>query len=505
MRLDLRGITKRFGDVVANDDVSLSIAEGEIVCLLGENGAGKSTLMNLLYGVIGPDAGELAIDGTVRRFDGPRDAIDAGIGMVHQHFTLVPTLTVAENVTLGSEPAGLPFGWLDRRRARQDVERLSEQYGLAVAPDALVEDLSVGLQQRVEIIKALRRDAELLILDEPTAVLTPQESERLFDVMRQLRTEGRSLIFISHKLREVRAVADRIVVMRHGRVVGESDPKASESELAALMVGRPVDLRIEKPAAMPGNSVLSLDGIALHDEGKRPLLSDVDVDVRAGEVVALAGVQGNGQAELVDLLLGLRHPSSGTIRLLGEDVTGRSTREMLEAGVGFVPEDRNRDGLVGDFSVTENLILDTFRSNRFSERAHLRRRAIAENAQTLIGEFDIRAASPSSTAGSLSGGNAQKIVLARELSRPLVLLVAVEPTRGLDIGSVDFVRRRLLDVRAAGMAVVLVSSDLDEIVALSDRIAVLYRGEVVGVVEPDVPRERLGLMMAGAATQEAHV
>jgi len=498
MRLELRGITKRFGAVVANDAISLAVEAGEILCLLGENGAGKSTLMNLLFGATRPDEGELAIDGRVVAFESPQDAIAAGIGMVHQHFALVPTLTVAENVALGDEPAGR-LGWLDRRGAQADVRRLSEQYGLAVPVDALVGDLSVGLQQRVEIIKALRRDARLLILDEPTAVLTPQESERLFEVMRRLRDSGCSVIFISHKLREVRAVADRIVVIRRGRVVGAPAPEASETELASMMVGRPIDLRVAKPAAAPGATVLRLAGVALR--GDDP--PGIDLDVRAGEIVALAGVQGNGQAELVELLLGSRRPVAGAIELGGDDIARCSTREILAKGVGYVPEDRGRDGLVGDLSVTENLILDTYHAPPFSRRAHLRRGRIAEHAGALMRQFDIRAASAASAAGTLSGGNAQKIVLARELSRALRLLVAVEPTRGLDIGSVEFVRSRVLEARAGGTAVVLVSSDLDEIAALADRIAVLYGGAIVGIVPPDVPRTQLGLMMAGASAAAA--
>ena len=493
MKLELRHITKRFGTVVANDGISLTVQAGEILCLLGENGAGKSTLMNLLFGVTRPDAGALAIDGRAAVFDSPQDAIRAGIGMVHQHFALVPTLTVAENVALGDEPAGR-LGWLDRRAAADDVRRLSDEYGLAVPPEALVGDLSVGLQQRVEIIKALRRDAQLLILDEPTAVLTPQESERLFGVMRRLRDSGRSVIFISHKLREVRSVADRIIVIRRGRVVGTPARDASEAELAAMMVGRPVELLAAKPGAAPGATVLRLGRVVL-----RPGAGGIDLDVRAGEIVALAGVQGNGQAELVDLLTGRRRPAAGAIELRSDDIAGRSTREILAKGVGYIPEDRDRDGLVGDLSVTENLILDTYHAPPFSRRAHLRLGRIADHADTLMRQFDIRAASAASAAGTLSGGNAQKLVLARELSRALGLLVAVEPTRGLDIGSVEFVRRRILEARAGGTAIVLVSSDLDEIVALADRIAVLYRGDVVGIVGPDVPRAQLGLMMAGAS------
>ena len=496
MRFELRDITKRFGAVVANDEISLAVEEGEILCLLGENGAGKSTLMNLLFGATRPDAGELAIDGHVVEFHSPQDAIGAGIGMVHQHFALVPTLTVAENVALGDEPAGW-LGWLDRRRAAADVRRLSEEYGLAVQPDTLVGDLSVGLQQRVEIIKALRRDAQLLILDEPTAVLTPQESERLFAVMRQLRDSGRSVIFISHKLREVRSVADRIVVIRRGRVVGAPARDATESELASMMVGRPVDLRVAERTAVPGATVLQLDGVAVGDG------AGIELEVRAGEIVALAGVQGNGQSEIVDLLIGRRRPVGGAIELRGDDITRCSTREILARGVGYVPEDRGRDGLIGDLSVTENLILDTYHAAPFSSRGHLKLGRIAENADTLMRQFDIRAESAASAAGTLSGGNAQKLVLARELSRALILLIAVEPTRGLDIGSVEFVRTRVLQARAQGTGVVLVSSDLDEIVALADRIAVLYRGAIVGIVPPGVPRAQLGLMMAGASAAEA--
>jgi ABC-type uncharacterized transport system ATPase subunit len=502
VKLELSNVTKRFGAVVANDEIDLTIEPGEVHCLLGENGAGKSTLMNLLFGVAQPDAGEIRLDGRPVRFSSPRAAIEAGIGMVHQHFTLVPTLTVAENVMLGYEQSGR-LGWLRRRRAHADVDRLAEEYGLAVPPDATVGDLPVGLQQRVEIMKALRRDARLLILDEPTAVLTPQEAQRLFEVMRQLRGRGRSVIFISHKLREVRAVADRITVIRRGRVIGQAGPHAGEAELASMMVGRPVELRVSKPPSTPGPVALRLEAVSLDDEDGRRLIDGVALTVREGEVLALAGVQGNGQSELVSMLLGHRRPTDGAIRLGDLDVGRLSPREVLAAGIGYVPEDRRLKGLVGGFSVTENLILDTFDRPPFASGARLRLGEIARHGEELMRDFDIRAATPATAAGALSGGNAQKVVLARELTRELRLLVAVEPTRGLDVGSVEFVYRRLLAALGTGTAIVLVSSDLDEIVALADRIAVLYRGRVVGVVPPDVSRAELGLMMAGIAAGAA--
>ncbi len=497
MRVELRGLTKRFGPVVANDGIDLDFDAGEVHCLLGENGAGKSTLMNLLFGVIAPDAGEILIDGRHVRFDDPGDAIAEGIGMVHQHYALVPTLTVAENVTLGFERTGR-FGWLDRRRARDDVIEMSERYGMAASPDALVGSLPVGVQQRVEIMKVLRRDAQLLILDEPTAALTPQESDQLFRTVRALRESGRSVVFISHKLREVRAIADRVTVMRRGRVVGRASPLATDNELASLMVGRSVVLDRDKTPAVPGSSVVEVDGLTVADEAGRDVLSDVSLQVHGGEILAVAGVQGNGQAELAETLVGLRRARQGRVVLAGEDITGLSTRDILLRGVGYVPADRQGSGLVADLSIYENLILDSYHREPFAKRGGRLQLPVAkEHASGLMDEFDIRARSITAPARTLSGGNQQKVLLARVLSRPLSLLIAAEPTRGLDVSAAEFVQRRMVQARDAGTAVMVISSDLDEAVTLADRIAVMYRGRVVAVVTPDTPRSVLGELMAG--------
>lgn len=497
MKVELRGLTKRFGPVVANAGIDLVFEAGEVHCVLGENGAGKSTLMNLLFGILRPDAGEILVDGRRVEFADPGDAIAAGIGMVHQHFTLVPTLTVAENVMLGFEQTR-GFGWLDRRRARADVVEMSERYGLSAPPDALVETLPVGLRQPVEIMKALRRDARLLILDEPTAVLTPQESEHLFRTVRSLRDSGRSVVFITHKLREVKAIADRVTVIRNGRVVGNAAGDAAETELASLMVGRAVERELSKTTAAPGRAVLEVDRATLEDEEGRPLLADVSLEVREGEIVAVAGVQGNGQTELAELLIGLRHASGGSVRLEGDEMTGLPTREILLRGVGYVPADRQVSGLVAELPLYENLILDTYHRKPFAASWRLRLPAVRENATRLLDEFDIRAQSISTPVRTLSGGNQQKVLIARELSRSLVLLVAAEPTRGLDVSAAEFVQRRIIEARDRGAAVVVISSDLDEATALADRIAVIYQGRIAGVVPPQTPRRELGLMMAGA-------
>jgi general nucleoside transport system ATP-binding protein len=500
VRLELRGITKRFGDLVANDSIDLTVEPGEIHALLGENGAGKSTLMNVLYGLLQPDAGQVLVDGEPHPITGPGDAIAAGIGMVHQHFMLVPVFTVAENVMLGVEETRGRTGLLDRQSARKRVRELSDRYHLAVDPDAVVEHLPVGVQQRVEILKALLRNADVLVLDEPTAVLTPAETEDLFVIMRELRERGHSVVFITHKLKEVQAVADRITVIRRGHVIGTVGPETSEADLAAMMVGRDVKLTVDKGPGKPGAPVLRLDGLTVFGEGGQPVVDHVDLEVRAGEILAIAGVQGNGQTELVEALLGLRPVDGGTATLDGRPLTGRRPRKVLEAGVGFVPEDRREDGLVGNFTVSDNLVLDLYYRSPFGSGIALRPSAIHDNAVNRVEEFDVRTPSVELPASSLSGGNQQKVVLARELSRPLRLFIASQPTRGLDIGSIEFVHKRIVRERDQGTAVLIVSSELDEVLALADRVAVIYRGRIVGLLDAgQATRERVGLLMAGAA------
>jgi simple sugar transport system ATP-binding protein len=501
VQLELRGITKRFGALTANDAVDLVVEPGQIHALLGENGAGKSTLMNVLYGLYRPDEGEIVVDGTPVRFDGPDDAIAAGIGMVHQHFMLIPVFTVAENVVLGHEQTrGL--GFLDRRRARARLEEISRQYGLQVPPDALVGDLPVGVQQRVEILKALSHEAQLLVLDEPTAVLTPQETDELIAVMHRLRDAGTSIIFISHKLHEVRRVADTITVLRRGAVVGQAEPTSTDAELASLMVGRPVQLVVDKEPAEPAGVLLDVAGVTVVDDNGVVVVDDVSFSVRGGEIFAIAGVQGNGQTELTQALVGLERPTAGTISIGGDPIADLSTDEILGLGVGYVPEDRLHDGLVGGFSVAENLVLDMHDGPPFARRGVLDLKVIRENAEHRVGEFDIRPTDPAAAAGTLSGGNQQKVVLARELSRPLRLLVVAQPTLGLDVGSMEFVHRRIVQERDRGAAVVVVSTELDEVLGLADRIAVMFHGRIAGEVPPGTPAEEIGLLMAGRAQSD---
>jgi general nucleoside transport system ATP-binding protein len=503
VNLELQGITKRFGSLVANDHIDLSIAPGQIHALLGENGAGKTTLMNILYGLTQPDEGSILADGEPAVFHSPKDAIRAGIGMVHQHFMLVPVFTVAENVTLGMEQTRV-LGLLDRRRMRRQVRDLSERYGLRVDPDAIVEDLPVGVQQRVEILKALVRDAQVLILDEPTAVLTPGETEDLFRIMRELRASGRAIVFISHKLREVQAIADTVTILRRGQVVGERPPHTGEEELASLMVGRSVQLRVTKTIAKPGRAVLDVRDLTVagshahHEAGTgQAAVDNLSFQVRAGEILGLAGVQGNGQTELCEALMGLRPVIAGSVRLDDHDITAASPRDRLRAGIGYIPEDRQEDGLVSSFSVSENVILDTYDRPSFASGLALKLGAIRETAQARAREFDIRTTSIDAPVGTLSGGNQQKVILAREVGRDVRLLLASQPTRGLDVGSIEFVHRRMIEERDKGVAVLLVSSELDEIYALADRIAIMYEGRFTGFRSPDVPVEELGLLMAG--------
>jgi ABC-type uncharacterized transport system ATPase subunit len=611
--LAVRDITKRFPGVLANDHVSFSLNQGEILAFLGENGAGKSTLMNILYGLYAQDEGEIEARGTPVEITEPNDAIALGIGMVHQHFQLVPVFTVAENIVMGTEPTRFSFSWrtlglaggagallffvgslfaqanvgqwflsaaiggaavaaiygvilllgflsrfgwrlylpitaaasvaavvaldlllgeanripllvvlallfaavsypalriattaLDQRTAARRIRALSEQYGLAVDPSALIEDLPVGVQQRVEIIKTLYREAEILILDEPTAVLTPQETEELFDIMRGLVQQGKSIIFITHKLKEVMAIADRIVVLRDGRVTGETTPAASsEAELAEMMVGREVALVVDKGAASPGEVVLEVAGLTAQDTRGQPALRGVDLYVRAGEVLGVAGVQGNGQTELVEALTGLRPATGGTIRILGQEVTHASPRTITELGVAHIPEDRQSDGLVLPFPIFDNLVLSTYYKSPFAEGPALQFDQVYTYADRMVKEFDVRTPSIALPAQNLSGGNQQKVIVAREFSRPIQLLIAAQPTRGLDVGSIEYIHRRLIEKRDEGVAVLLVSVELDEIMALSDRIAVMYEGEIVGTADAaQVTREELGLLMAGSRLDE---
>jgi len=498
MKLELVDITKRFGALVANDAVDLTVEPGEIHCLLGENGAGKSTLMNVLFGMLHPDSGEIRIDGEPIRFANPGEAVRHGIGMVHQHFMLVPVFTVAENVVLGFEPTRLKVGLFDRRKADSDIRKLSAEFGLEVDPEAIVEDLPVGVQQRVEILKALHRDARILILDEPTSVLTPQETEGLFRIIRSLAKAGRSILFITHKLKEVLAVADRITVMRLGKVVGDTTPEqADEGQLASMMVGRSVELVVHKAPSRPGRSVLELRGLTVVDDRGLIVVDRVDLDVRAGEIVALAGVQGNGQTELVEAIAGLRPALEGTIKLEDRDLTSATPKDVIEAGIAHVPEDRQKDGLVLPMTVADNLVLDIYDMPPYARWGARDLAEVRSSAERKVGEFDIRASTVEVAAGTLSGGNQQKVILARELSRPVKLLLASQPTRGLDVGSIEYVHRRIVEERDKGVAVLIISSELDEVLALGDRIAVIYRGRIMGIVEPSVGRDRIGLMMAG--------
>jgi len=611
--LEARNITKRFPGVLANDQVSFSLEQGEILAFLGENGAGKSTLMNILYGLYSQDEGEIEVRGTPAAISDPNDAIELGIGMVHQHFQLVPVFTVAENIVMGTEPTGLPFSWkalglasgvtallffvggifaggtvvqwllaavvgaaaiaglyglflllgllsrrgfrlyfpvtavasvalcvllaltlgggqgiallvilalafaavsypafrqlttaLDRRAAARRIRELSAQYGLAVDPEATIEDLPVGVQQRVEIIKTLYREAEILILDEPTAVLTPQETEELFEIMRGLVAQGKSIIFITHKLKEVMTIADRVVVLRNGRVTGETTPAgSSEEELAEMMVGREVTLIVDKGEARPAEVVLEVTELAATDQRGQRALRGVDLFVRAGEVLGVAGVQGNGQTELVEVLTGLRPAAGGQVRILGKDVTNATPRQITELGVAHIPEDRQRDGLVLPFPIYDNLILNTYYRPPFARGPEIQFETVHEYADRVSREFDVRTPSTSLPAQNLSGGNQQKVIVAREFSRPIKLLIAAQPTRGLDVGSIEYIHRRLVQKRDEGVAVLLVSVELDEIMALSDRIAVMYEGRIVGTVDAEeVSREQLGLLMAGAQLEE---
>ena len=551
MELELRGITKRFPGVVANDDVNLTVRSGEILGLLGENGAGKTTLMNILYGLYGADEGEILIDGTPVDFSGPNDAIAAGIGMVHQHFMLVPVMTVSENVVLAVEPTKrrLPLfaivaaagallaaltilfglfetetmgwgvvvsllavagtGWylskdtIDAAEAEREVAEISKQYRLAVDPHAVIEDLPVGTQQRVEIIKVLFRDAEILVFDEPTAVLTPQEVEEFFGILRSLKAAGKGIVFITHKLGEIKEIADRAAVLRRGKVVGEADPRtATKEDLASMMVGRPVALVVEKGPADPGEVVLSVEDLVVVDDRDHVAVDHVSFEVRRGEIVGVAGVQGNGQTELVEALTGLRSIVSGTVKLLGKEVTTATPRQLHEARVAHVPEDRQRSGLILDFTVAENMVLDAYYDEPFSAGIRMRWSEAAKAAEALVEQYDVRTPGVTVTAGSLSGGNQQKVIVAREFSRDVDLVIASQPTRGIDVGSIEYIHERIVEERDEGVALLIVSTELDEVTALSDRILVMYEGRIVAETTPEESdHARLGLFMAGESDE----
>ena len=500
--LELRGITKRFPGVVANDDVHFELARGEVHALLGENGAGKSTLMNILYGLYHPDEGEIRLNGKAVRIHSPREAIDHGIGMVHQHFMLIPVMTVAENIVLASEPSRGPF--LDLAAAEQRVREISDRFGLAVRPDAAVESISVGQQQRAEILKALYRGAEILILDEPTAVLTPQEANELFEVIQSLKSEGKSIVFITHKLNEVLEIADRITVLRRGKTIETvAREGATEAGLARLMVGRDVLLRVDKNAAQPAEPLLVVEDLHVVDERGLEAVRGMSFEVRGGEIVGIAGVDGNGQSELVDAITGLRRPTSGRIVVAGEDVTFDGCRECLDAGIGHIPEDRHLRGLVLDFTLAENLALHDYRKEPDSRFGWLYPKRLVARARKILQEFDVRGGGPETHAAALSGGNQQKVVVAREVSRNPAVLIAAQPTRGLDVGAIEFVHRRLVEERDEGRAILLVSFELEEILSLSDRILVVYEGRIVGEYGPEVAEEELGIAMTGGGRRDA--
>ncbi len=496
--LELKGITKSFPGVLANDKIDLTLNKGEIHALLGENGAGKSTLMNILYGLYDPDEGDIYVNGEKIAVSSPRDAIASGIGMVHQHFMLIPVFTVTENVMLGDETTRFG-GFLDRKSPAKRIREISDEYSLEVNPNSYVRDLPVGVQQRVEIIKLLYREADILILDEPTAVLTPQEVDELFTIMRSLVKSGKSIIFITHKLREVLTFADRITVIRGGKVVGTTTPReADQNQLAAMMVGREVSLEVNKKPAVINENILEVEDLVVLDDLEQVAVNKVSFDVRGGEILGLAGVQGNGQTELVKAITGLSHPVEGKLSLLGEDISRATPRTITEIGSAHIPEDRQRDGLVLTATIADNFVLNTYYLSPFAKNVVIQADQVLENAKTLIDNFDVRTPSPLIPVGSLSGGNQQKVIVGREFSRPIKFLVASQPTRGLDVGSIEYIHSRLLEKREDGCAILLVSTELDEILKLSDRIAVMFGGEIIAIVDGEkATKEGIGLLMAG--------
>ena len=495
MSIELKGITKKFGALVANDAIDLKVARGEIHAILGENGAGKSTLMNIVYGLVNADSGKIFVEDKEVIINEPADALKYGIGMVHQHFMLIPVFTVAENIALGREQS--KGGFLSLDEVKKKIKLLAEEFKFDIDPDSLIEDLPVGVQQRVEIIKALIYDAKVLILDEPTAVLTPQETDELLNIMRTLKNKGTSIIFITHKLREVQEVADKITIIRLGKVVNTVASNTSQEELASMMVGRQVDLAPNKTEVKPGKIILDINKLNVSNSLGRKIIDSLSLQVRAGEILAIAGVQGNGQSELARAIVNLEDHVSGSIKLDQKEILGITVQDSLRAGIAYIPESRELDGLISSFSIVENLILDVHDISPAAKKGRLNLDYINDNSAKLVKEFDIRTQSIFDTASSLSGGNKQKVVLARELSREVKLVVASQPTRGLDVGSIEFVYEKLLAERSANRAILLISSELDEVLELADRIAVIYKGEIVGEVGPDVSREKLGLMMAG--------
>ncbi|MEB9505357.1 ABC transporter ATP-binding protein [Bacillus anthracis] len=500
--IEMNNITKVFPGIVANDDITLQVKQGEIHALLGENGAGKSTLMNVLFGLYQPEQGEIKIKGKPVKITNPNIANDLGIGMVHQHFMLVHNFTVTENIILGNEPK--KNGKIAVEEAAKEIKQLSEQYGLAVDPHAKIEDISVGMQQRVEILKTLYRGAEILIFDEPTAVLTPQEIHELIQIMKKLVQEGKSIILITHKLKEIMEVCDRCTIIRKGKGIGTVDvAETDEHKLAELMVGRQVNFKTEKIEAKPMEEVLSIANLIVHDTRKLPAVKGLDLTVRAGEIVGIAGIDGNGQSELIEAITGLRKVESGSIAIKGKEITNWPVRRITEEGIGHIPEDRHKHGLVLDFSVRDNIVLQTYYKNPFSKKGILNFSKITEKAKALIEQFDVRTPGEQTLARALSGGNQQKAIIAREVDRNPDLLIAAQPTRGLDVGAIEFIHKKLIEQRDNGKAVLLLSLELDEILNVSDRVAVIYEGKIVAIVDAkETNEQQLGLLMAGGTGKE---